>query len=64
MTSSMNGSRDDSTSSGPSERPRAIFAPADFALLKTAVAHYARDCEDPAESAKYANLLHRLGRAG
>lgn len=47
---------------GPSERPRAVFAPADFALLKTAVAHYARHCDDPGEGAKYANLLHRLGR--
>ena len=46
------------------ERPRAIFAPADFALLRTAVAAYARECTDPAESMKYANLLHRLGRAG
>ncbi|QQN73244.1 hypothetical protein [Croceicoccus sp. YJ47] len=46
------------------ERPRAIFSNSDFPLLKTAVAAYARNCEDPAESQKYANLLHRLGRAG
>lgn len=46
------------------ERPRAIFSPADFPLLKTAVAAYARDCEDPMEANRYANLLHRLGRAG
>ncbi|WP_172799932.1 hypothetical protein [Croceicoccus bisphenolivorans] len=46
------------------ERPRAIFSNADFPMLKTAVAHYARTCEDPAEATRYANLLHRLGRAG
>lgn len=44
-------------------RPRAIFSNADFPMLKTAVAHYARTCEDPAEATRYANLLHRLGRA-
>lgn len=46
-----------------SARPRAIFSNADFPMLKTAVAHYARTCEDPAEATRYANLLHRLGRA-
>ena len=45
------------------ERPRAIFSKADFPLLKNAVANYARTCEDPAEASRYANLLHRLGRA-
>ncbi len=48
----------------PTQRPRAIFSNADFPMLKTAVAHYARTCEDPAEATRYANLLHRLGRAG
>ena len=46
------------------DRPRAIFSNADFRLLRTAVAEYARTCEDPEESRQYANLLHRLGRAG
>ncbi|GGD52290.1 hypothetical protein [Croceicoccus pelagius] len=50
--------------SRPEQRPRAIFSNADFPMLKTAVAHYARTCEDPAEANRYANLLHRLGRAG
>lgn len=52
------------TETEPTQRPRAIFSTQDFALLRTAVAEYARNCEDPAESNKYANLLHRLGRAG
>lgn len=56
---------DEQTRTEPrNERPRAIFSNADFPMLKTAVAHYARTCEDPAEATRYANLLHRLGRAG
>ena len=43
-------------------RPRAIFSTQDFNLLRSAVTEYARTCKDPAESAKCANLLHRLGR--
>ena len=45
-------------------RSRAIFSTQDFQLLRVAVAERARNCKDPAESVKYANLLHRLGRAG
>ena len=45
-------------------RPRAIFSTQDFHLLRVAVTEYARNCEDRAEAVKYANLLHRLGRAG
>ena len=45
-------------------RSRAIFSTQDFHLLRVAVAERARNCKDPAESVKYANLLHRLGRAG
>ncbi|MHA6317855.1 hypothetical protein ACXYN8_09360 [Altererythrobacter sp. CAU 1778] len=55
---------EDMPQSRPDERPRAIFSNQDFKLLRTAVAEYARNCEDPAESQRYANLLHRLGRAG
>ena len=45
-------------------RSRAIFSTQDFRLLRVAVAQYARTCDDQAEAVKYANLLHRLGRAG
>jgi hypothetical protein len=45
-------------------RSRAVFSPEDFALLKTAVAHYMQLPEviDSKESIKYSNLYHRLGR--
>ena len=55
---------DTDTDDRPTERPRAIFSNADFRLLRTAVAEYARTCEDPEESRHSATLLHRLGRAG
>jgi hypothetical protein len=45
-------------------RTRAVFSSEDFRLLKTAVGHYLRDVQDSAESVKYSNLYHRLGRLG
>jgi hypothetical protein len=50
------------TQSAP--RPRAILSTQDFKLLRVAVAEYVRNCGDEAEAVKYANLFHRLGRAG
>lgn len=45
-------------------RPRAVFSPEDFSLLKKAVEHYLTQTEvrDGPQSIKYANLYHRLGR--
>ncbi|WP_260927564.1 hypothetical protein [Novosphingobium sp. 9] len=44
------------------QRARAVFSTEDFQLLRTAVAHYAREIGELPESSKYAHLLHRLGR--
>lgn len=41
---------------------RAVFSTEDFSLLRTAVAHYAREMRDSPDSIKYSNLYHRLGR--
>jgi len=41
---------------------RAVFSTEDFRLLRTAVAHYAREIRDDPDSIKYSNLYHRLGR--
>jgi len=41
---------------------RPVFSTEDFKLLRTAVAHYAREVKDEPESVKYSNLFHRLGR--
>ena len=41
---------------------RAVFSSEDFALIRKAVAGQLRQVQDSAESAKYANLYHRLGR--
>jgi hypothetical protein len=46
------------------QRPRAIFSTQDFQLLRVAVGEYAKTCTDPSLAAKYASLLHRLGRVG
>ena len=46
------------------QRSRAVFSTEDFALLKEAVAHYARVIQDKPESSKFTNLYHRLGRLG
>jgi len=45
-------------------RARAIFSTEDFRLLKAAVmTHLQRpEVQDSAESVKYSNLYHRLGR--
>jgi hypothetical protein len=43
---------------------RPVFSTEDFALLKEAVAHYARHIQDKPESSKFTNLYHRLGRLG
>ncbi|HET8611692.1 MAG TPA: hypothetical protein VFL92_02895 [Sphingomonas sp.] len=45
-------------------RARAVFSTEDFALLRTAVAHYLREVQDKPESVKFSNLYHRLGRLG
>lgn len=41
---------------------RAVFSSDDFALIRTAVAHYLQEVREQPESIKYANLYHRLGR--
>lgn len=46
------------------QRSRAVFSTEDFHLIRTAVAHYAREVKDKPESTKYSNLFHRLGRIG
>jgi len=43
-------------------RARAVFSTEDFALLRTAVAHYLQEVQDSPESVKFSNLYHRLGR--
>ena len=43
-------------------KPRAVFSTDDFRLMKEALAHYVKTASDGPESAKYANLYHRLGR--
>ena len=45
-------------------RARPVFSTEDFTLLRTAVAHYAREIQDTPDSVKYSNLYHRLGRLG
>lgn len=44
------------------QRARPVFSTEDFKLIRTAVAHYAREVKDQPESVKYSNLFHRLGR--
>jgi len=43
---------------------RAVFSTEDFRLIRTAIMHYAQNNRDDAAVAKYAHLLHRLGRVG
>lgn len=47
-------------------RPNAVFAPEDFELLRKAVGHYVKTCEQycasEEEISKYLSLYHRLGR--
>lgn len=43
-------------------RARPVFSTEDFALLRTAVAHYATVVQNDPQSIKFANLYHRLGR--
>lgn len=46
-------------------RPRAVFSPQDFDLLKEAMGDFIRNLpEDDNRSQKAAALFHRLGRAG
>lgn len=42
-------------------RPRAVFAPDDFRIIREALAHYIKTVQGP-DSVKCANLYHRLGR--
>ena len=59
-------SDDIDTRERPSEQPRAraIFSPADFDLLKEAVAAFIKAMpEDDTRSRQYTQLYHRLGRA-
>ena len=44
-------------------RSRAVLSNEDFKLLKEAVRFYLQHNEDAPDSAKYANLYHRLGSA-
>lgn len=44
------------------QRARPVFSTEDFALIRTAVAHYVREVKDGPDSIKYSNLYHRLGR--
>jgi hypothetical protein len=43
------------------KRSRPVFSSEDFALIKKAVMHYMNEKHDEAETAKFANLYHRLG---
>lgn len=43
---------------------RAVFSSEDFGLIRKAVASQLKQAQDSSESAKYANLYHRLGRFG
>ena len=47
-----------------SQRPRAVFSNEDFRLIRSAIEHYLPAIRDHPDSAKYANLYHRLGRLG
>lgn len=46
------------------QRPRAVFSPEDFKLLRTAIAHYLQEAKDDPNLGKYVSLYHRLGRIG
>lgn len=49
------------------QRPRAIFAPEDYALIRKALQVYMHNYGnslDEEEARKLSNLLHRLGRVG
>lgn len=41
---------------------RPVFSSEDFGLIRKAVAGQLKQAQDSSESAKYANLYHRLGR--
>lgn len=45
---------------------RAVFSTEDFRLMRAAVVHYMKlpEVQDGADSVKYSNLYHRLGRLG
>ena len=46
-------------------RPRAVFSPQDFDLMKEALGEFIRNLpEDDKRSVQAAALYHRLGRAG
>lgn len=51
-----------STEATEIQRSRAVFSSEDFELIRTAVGHYLQDLTDRAETVKYSNLYHRLGR--
>jgi hypothetical protein len=51
-----------SAASAPVERPRAIFCPEDFELIRNAISHYLQQEPNHPNRAKYSNLYHRLGR--
>ncbi len=56
---------EDATDTPISERPRAraVFSPADFALMKDALAEFIRNLPDgDPRSMQATNLHHRLGR--
>ncbi len=43
---------------------RPVFSTEDFRLVRRAVAEFIRANQDDADTPKYANLHHRLGRFG
>lgn len=45
-------------------RARPVFSTEDTQLIRTAVLAYLRANENGADSVKYSNLYHRLGRLG
>lgn len=45
-------------------RARPVFSTEDFSLIRKAVVDYIRAHDGDAETQKYVNLHHRLGRLG
>jgi len=43
---------------------RPVFSTEDFRLIRKAVAEYIRNNQEDADSPKFVNLHHRLGRFG
>jgi hypothetical protein len=44
------------------QRSRAVFSTEDFRLIREAIGAHLQAIKDTPESAKFANLYHRLGR--